>query len=495
MQNKIKLMTQKNEFSSFFFNIGVLIILLIIFFLIFLNTQYPFLWFDEAATFWISQGIKVDALPFTQSGTIKDVIYYNRNLNLDPGGFSLLLHFWSKIDTSHTFLRILPFTFFVTSQFLFIKIINKRLKNYFIATFFSLSFFLVSNYYSAAFELRAYSMELLLVLLCIYFVDKVNVETNNIFILIFSTSISLLMTGRYSSIIIVFITIAILVYKIFSTKSCNKNYAIKTTILILPSIISSFFVYYQSYIYQNKFSEKLHYLKYLNSDLKYLLEFNNIIFIILLILISFIYIKYKKNDFILLFAITINICFIFLSLIGKYPWDPTSTRCNVITLPVLVSIISISAPKIIPYYENNWIKKTTILSLAIILFSYANKLTPKYDKPADIYSFLTNYNFVNKPKIFMDRWSNVSVRYLYEYGNLKEFKKKHSYPSNFKLMSSPKYLNTINKTVAWYQSEKNMNEILNYDIIIGPEIAHYTSKKTQNKWMLIDSQLSVFKKK
>ena len=75
------------------------------------NVAYTGLWFDEAVQFWISQGSPPFAPPHPPPGGIVDVVRQNGRHNLDPGGFSLLLHIWMKLGRSPTWLRILPLAF------------------------------------------------------------------------------------------------------------------------------------------------------------------------------------------------------------------------------------------------------------------------------------------------------------------------------------------------------------------------------------------------
>ncbi len=487
----------KNELSSITFKLGISIILFISLFLISLNIQYPYLWFDEAATFWISQGIKIDAEPLTKVGGIYDVIENNKFLNLDPGGFSILLHFWSKINTSPTFLRLLPFLFYLGAQIVFILLLNKRLKNIHLSMFFSLILFVFPNFYSSAYELRAYSMELFSILLTMYLIemtkDLKNINYRKIYIL--SVFISISITSRYSTMIFTVIAYGIISYNLLKSDFNFKSKIAKITFITLPILIVSTSVYIYSYRFQKNFSEKLHYLNYLSTDLKTIMNLGNLSYILLLVILLKTYISSPKKNNLILLTILVNISFIFLSIIDKYPWDPISTRCNIILLPVVFCFCTIIGERSKKYIEYHWTKRTILLLLVFILNIFSYKLINKFDKPAELYTFLINYNFNDKPKIYADRWSNVSIRYLYEYGNLKTYKVKHSYPRNFKLMNSKKYLNTINKTIKWYKIQKQMDQINDYDLVIGPELTHYTSQKNRKNWFLLNKELSIYKRK
>ena len=65
------------------------------------NLFTPYLWYDEAGQFFISKGLNHDSNPMENEKGITYVVQNNSFYNMDPGGFSILLHFWSKISNSH----------------------------------------------------------------------------------------------------------------------------------------------------------------------------------------------------------------------------------------------------------------------------------------------------------------------------------------------------------------------------------------------------------
>lgn len=77
------------------------------------NVPYAGLWFDEAVQIWISQGVSPFGAPHAPPGGIVDVARQNSRHNLDPGGFSIFLHVWTKLGRSPIWLRILPLAFFL----------------------------------------------------------------------------------------------------------------------------------------------------------------------------------------------------------------------------------------------------------------------------------------------------------------------------------------------------------------------------------------------
>ncbi len=68
--------------------------------------------YDEAGQFWMAKGLHHFSEPNASDGTIANIVENNRHYNLDPGGFTLLLRFWSKISNDIHFLRVLPVLFY-----------------------------------------------------------------------------------------------------------------------------------------------------------------------------------------------------------------------------------------------------------------------------------------------------------------------------------------------------------------------------------------------
>lgn len=77
------------------------------------NLPYTGMWYDESIQFWISRAVSPFAAPHSHAGDLGDVLALNAGFNLDPGGFSVLLHYWMSVDTGLAWLRLLPYLFFL----------------------------------------------------------------------------------------------------------------------------------------------------------------------------------------------------------------------------------------------------------------------------------------------------------------------------------------------------------------------------------------------
>jgi uncharacterized membrane protein YiaA len=124
------------------------------------NLDYPGMWWDEATQFWVSQGISRYSPSFCRSGGVRDVVRMNCLENLDPGGFSILLHAWTKCGCGLVWLRTLPLVFFIVGA-LALGLLGWRLTR---SVLFALGACAVPSLYPAALyfglEIRAYSMEM-----------------------------------------------------------------------------------------------------------------------------------------------------------------------------------------------------------------------------------------------------------------------------------------------------------------------------------------------
>ena len=124
------------------------------------NLGYAGMWWDEAAQFWISQGLSNYSPPFAEAQGVRDVVRMNRLENLDPGGFSVLLHAWTAFGRGLAWLRSLPFAFFVLAVAA-VGLLGWRLTR---SALFALAAAAMPMLYPAvlyfALEVRAYSMEM-----------------------------------------------------------------------------------------------------------------------------------------------------------------------------------------------------------------------------------------------------------------------------------------------------------------------------------------------
>lgn len=116
---------------------------------------------DEALQFYTAIGDHHFNLGNRIPGDASEVVFRNFNDNLDPGGFTLLLNFWSHLSENPSWLRLLPFSLFFMALILsFLTLLQSDLKRWPLALFIT---FLIGSYspmLNWSFILRAYSLEI-----------------------------------------------------------------------------------------------------------------------------------------------------------------------------------------------------------------------------------------------------------------------------------------------------------------------------------------------
>jgi hypothetical protein len=126
----------------------------------------------------------------------------NRYGNLDPGGYSLLLHAWSKIDRGLVWLRLSPFLFFLLT----IVILGRHAWELtgsrtaaLLACFIPLAYAQVLHF---VFEIRAYSMEVAGVVAAGYLLHRVSRAPSACNHLALGVVCAVFLTSRYSFVIV-----------------------------------------------------------------------------------------------------------------------------------------------------------------------------------------------------------------------------------------------------------------------------------------------------
>ncbi len=119
------------------------------------------LWFDEVGQFWISWGQNHFNSGINRLG-VNEVLINNREYNLDPPLFGLLLHYWTRVNYSIVWMRMLPISLSIFSIIFFhklVRLLGCSSRTTALATLF-FSFGYSSLSYSQ--EVRSYSLALLI---------------------------------------------------------------------------------------------------------------------------------------------------------------------------------------------------------------------------------------------------------------------------------------------------------------------------------------------
>jgi len=459
------------------------LIILVFYFVLFLllarNLDAPYLWFDEAGQFFVSKGLNHDSEPFGNEKGLASVIKNNAHYNLDPGGFSILLHFWAKISNHHVWLRILPFVFFVITILSIIYLSYLWSGNLSVALLTGIIPIIAPLIANMAFEIRAFSMEYLGIVMGVIAIDRLNYHLSKKALLGWGLLLSAFITSRYSAIVVVFIISLIIVYLIFRTQLPLKEKALSLIVYATPILISLVFIYIFSLNIQNPNAEPVSYMPYLKSEAGILLQPKNIVYLSFVVFLSGLLIlqkrfqKIQKYRMLLILAISANLMFISLSLLGKYPWTPYSNK--LISLVILTIICVCAAFTEISSLMLSKLGKPGLIMVIVVLitavFVQRDKLSIRTGNQDNTYFCLEQIDFDNFKSVFVDRWASPCVRYLYEYGALKS-ERSGVYPEKFTFAKGQKH-NFFSGRLSrdeFYALQPKMNQLLEYDLIIAPEL-------------------------
>jgi hypothetical protein len=478
-------------------------IYMILFIMVSANIKNPYLWFDEAGQFWISKGLNHYSSPLQVPKGLSDVIINNAKYNFDPGGFSILLHFWTEISNSYIWLRLLPFLFFIGTIVAIIYLFYKWTRNIHIALIMGFLPFLFSRIVSMGFEIRAYSMEYLGVVLVIVAIESIKAKISFIRLFWWGCSLSIFMTSRYSIIIIIFTASLYVVLLIWNSYKRFGEKALALIFFGIPIFITLAFVYFFALLRQNPEVSKLFYLTYLIDDWRLLYKpinnFYYLLFVIFLIIVFIFSIRRKsflsKYQALIFVSVASNLLFIVLSFMGKYPWVPLDKRGLPYFMITLLCFSTILGEILVHFFKNPSIIKYISILIMILLSLYIRKDSMVRNNQSEYLLCLGNIDYKNINKIYADRWADPEIRYLFEYGALKplalgNYPEKITFP---KLTGFTGFNRWIMTKDEWYLSQPKMNNLLEYDLLIIPELELYSEN---DRWTLFDNcQTGVYIKK
>lgn len=413
---------------------GIAIILpwmIIIFLFVTDNINNPNFWFDESGQFWMAKGLNHFSSPLDKPGNIIAVVSNNETYNLDPGGFTILLHFWTMISTTPIFLRFLPIIFFILSMIFVSKLCLLWYPNNILSYFAGLILLfskLLSHY---AFELRPYSMELFTAILSMYFCYKISLILNNRkYAIIAGLSSAILITSRYPAILAIGTLVCIILFEVIfhsNTKNNKKNFLYFST----PIAICSFAIYFFMLRKQNPGVNSPAYTNYLMFKTGNIAEilFSRsslsvyIPFLALLLLFILTYKKgvLKKYGKYIIYTLILNLVFLGLSIFGKHPWafdtkwDITTHAIFVLSILPLLFIIM----NIVNLIFSNRIMVQLLFSITIVITSAAWVINYQFKGNDSVYDNYINCGVSGDEKILTNINASSTIRYLFEYGPLK----------------------------------------------------------------------------
>jgi len=482
--------------------------LLILLLVIFRNFSFDYLWYDESGQFWIAKGLHHDSPPLSPAGSVSDVIDSNSHHNLDPGGFSILLHWWTHISNAIVWLRMLPFLFLVgiaacTSYLTHWYFKNKLLT--FLAIFLPFTYPVLLN---MGFEIRAYSMEVFFTILMVVLLERLSHDISPKRILLTSILMSIGMCSRYSAIIIAFIGAIYVFWMIL--KSDSRQKILCTLYLALPLFSTLFAIYHNALKHQNLHLGQLSYLQYLNNNWSYLLRPLNLVYLLALLFLMMVFIKRKQwiksNQFeaLLFVCLSANILYLVLSALGLHPWR-IGSKGNISVyylMIVCMFVLGIFYLKRLPKSLRLSKLFFALICPIFIIYGYNRYLFPKHSESPyprhDMHSS-TAYHFekidsIKHQKIFVESWESPYLRYEFEYGKLRHMQ--HLYPSRFTFGNGMPHYDFPKKRgqPVTIDPPPVMDEMLMYDLIISSELFNWSHANNQH-WQLIEGTKNFWERK
>lgn len=287
-----------------------------------------YLWYDEAGQFYISKGLNHYSEPFAPYSGVADVIYYNRYFNLDPGGFSVLLHYWSMLSNHYVYLRLLPLLFFLVAIFVAYKIGMQLFHAHFPAILLASVFLINPIIVNLAGELRAYSMEMCGVLISLYYLKKIEKDLCVSNLLVLALILDVFMTSRYDFVIFAFAVSLCVIYMIYRQYGFSTKAILPIMLYSCITLSGVALVYFVTMRYQNATAEPLpsNYVLYWGRDFQklptHILSRGYYLILGYVLLCHF---RKIPQDFYINISFFVCTLYILLSFANLTPWDERRT--------------------------------------------------------------------------------------------------------------------------------------------------------------------------
>lgn len=474
------------------------------------NLSYEYLWYDEAGQFWIFKGLNHDSNPMTEENGLSAVIDNNKSYNMDPGGFSIIGHYWTKFSNSIVWLRILPFLFLLgvstCSAFIFKRLFNNKG-----ITILALMLpFLYPILLNMGFEIRAYSMEVFgstLLVWCLFRI-KDNLSVSNLLVCFVLGAV--FMSSRYAEVLVVVVAAIYAAYLVFRSQMNLSGKLLRLLAIGLPVAIGFAVIYLVSLRFQNPELNQLSYLQYLKNRPGLLIRPVNVLYLLSLVIFGAVLfvprlrLKFGHLEPLLAMCIGANLIFILVSFLGFYPWRIGSKGNLSVNYLFLLSLLAL----LLEWLRNN-VKYHNLAYVSIVagigftmFWGFNGYLLPKKVNSAyplqDMHCNTPyDFNIIGSPsirKVFVECWENPYIRYAYEHGHLKD-RSKGIYPDKFYLQKGVPHHNFPNRDsiLAWRSQVPEMNDLKGYDLVISSELFDW-SKKGNDQWHRVEGTVNLWRR-
>lgn len=198
---------------------------------------------------------------------------------------------------------------------------------------------------------------------------------------------------------------------------------------------------------------------------------NKVYYFSLILIIFFIFMRRKFHfrrltNLLLIYAVSMNLLFIFLSILDLYPWNPSSHH-NLSVCVVTYFCLLITFADYITSKNKIFINIISLLCGFMLIFICVYKSSRRYLNVSDIYP---EELFYSSNKIYTDRTAFPIIRYLFEYGIYKEIADEIGYPEKFTFEKGFKHNLGIN-TKKYFNALGSMDDLIEYNLLIVPEFS------------------------
>ncbi len=385
----------------------------------------PYLWFDESGQFFMGLGINHYSDPYSVRGTLHDVIVNNRRFNLDPGGFTVLVWFWTLVSNSVFFLRLLPLLFFAGSVWFLYRILDHSGIDRTRSFLFLGVYVLFASVFSLVAEFRAYSMEICGTLMTLWLYLKFSDDFTFRRLLVLSLVASFFCTSRYSFILVAFVLALFVLVTLYRREKFGRFLA-KSLVFGLPLLATVLAVYF--FMTRLQTPGTLGYVGYIGKNPSLLWSPLSLLFYLNILLYGIRFRRDRKSvPFVLTFTLCVSAFFFLLSVCVLFPWD--LKRAASVTLLNLVSLmIHFDSFTRNPAWKK-WIDYATCAGIALLAVALCYKMGHRGID--DVAREFESLDLSRYESVYVSYDSMPDIKYQYEFGRLRDRVEADRYPDRF----------------------------------------------------------------
>ncbi|MBF9022607.1 hypothetical protein FZCC0069_05500 [Rhodobacterales bacterium FZCC0069] len=392
------------------------------------NIGNPNFWLDEAGQIWISLGLNHFSPPFSDPANLQNVYLNNNNYNMDPGGFTYLLHFWLYLGTSPIFLRILPFLFslgVITLSYYLLKTSFVKGQHVILLppVFFGSQVFM-----QYSFELRAYSFEMLVALSALALaIQSKKILGSSKSSLIFGLWLAFGLSSRYSAVFPVSVAIAFVAFD--AIRINHRRAFINALFLIVPVLCSAALIFSYVLINQNPGGDPPEYVSnffIVNMGFFEIFFAPRAILVWAPMVLLFIWsITLRSSHYLrryLVFSFILLMTLLIASVFEKYPllfYSRFDASIHIVLWfgwAIIGSLFLSAASRVLS--SEKYFLLISYLASVMFIFALFARYNPN-DSLFDNFAMCINYD---EPGLIMANEGSIpTIKYLFELGPLKDF--------------------------------------------------------------------------